>query len=63
MMGYTVSVDAAVRGVSGITFKYVAGRLARLILPLYNVYELAVQYSPLENRIGTFLVTSGAKAV
>ncbi len=56
-------LDVKVRGVSGITFTYVAGRLARLILPLYNVYELAVQYSPLENRIGTFLVTFGTKAV
>lgn len=55
-------VDVKVRGVSGITFKYVAGRLARRILPLYNAYELMVRFSPLENRLGTFLVTLGTKA-
>jgi len=56
-------VDVKVQSVSGITFRYVAGRFARLMLPLYNVYELAVEVSPLENRIGTFLVTFGTKAV
>ena len=48
-------------GVSGITFRYVAGRIARLILPLYNVYERLVEASPWERRIGTFLVTIGTK--
>jgi len=50
-----------VRGVSGTTFSFVESRFARLILPLYNLYERAVQRSPFENRLGTFLVSFAAK--
>jgi SAM-dependent methyltransferase len=53
--------DVAVTGVSGITFSYVESGLARLILPLYNLYEQIVRYSPLENRLGTFLVSFAVK--
>ncbi len=52
-----------VRGVSGMTFRYVAGRFARLVLPLYNLYEEALRYSPLEGRLGTFLVSFAVKPV
>ncbi len=51
----------AVRGVSGITFRYVESRIARMFLPLYNLYELAVRLSPLEDRLGTFLVSVATK--
>jgi SAM-dependent methyltransferase len=50
-----------VRGVSGISFRYVAGPLARRLLPLYNLYEEIVRYSPFEYRFGTFLVSAAAK--
>ena len=50
-----------IRGVSGITFRFVESRAARLILPVYNLYEQLVRYSALENRIGTFLVSVAEK--
>ncbi len=55
-------VDIYIRGVAGITFRYVASRSARLLLPLYNLYELALRFSPLENRWGTFLVSCARKS-
>jgi SAM-dependent methyltransferase len=51
--------DVRVRGVAGITYRYVEGRVARSLLPLYNVYERLLRMSPLENRLGTFLISSG----
>jgi SAM-dependent methyltransferase len=53
--------DVAVRGVSGISFRFVESKLASLILPLYNLYEGLVRYSPLEDRLGTFLVSVAHK--
>lgn len=53
------SVD--VRGVSGITFKYVESAAARIVLPLYNAYEHVVRYSPIERFIGTFLISVARK--
>lgn len=53
----------SIRGVSGITYKYVEGRVARVFLPLYNVYEKLLRISPLEARMGTFLVSFGSKAL
>jgi ubiquinone/menaquinone biosynthesis C-methylase UbiE len=53
--------DVSVRGVSGITFRYVDSGLARLVLPAYNVYEALVRRSPWEDRIGTFLVSTAVK--
>jgi ubiquinone/menaquinone biosynthesis C-methylase UbiE len=54
--------DIDVRGVSGITFRYVESAAARVVLPAYNMYEHIVRYSPLESRIGTFLVSSAVKS-
>jgi hypothetical protein len=53
--------DILVRGVAGITFRYVEGRLTRLLLPFYNLYERALRWSPLEDRLGTFLVSSARR--
>lgn len=53
--------DVRVRGISGTTFKYVKGRVARLLLPAYAVYEELVRLSPWEGRLGTFLVSTAAK--
>jgi SAM-dependent methyltransferase len=50
-----------VRGVSGISFHHVAGPLARRLLPLYNVYEEIVRFSPFEYWAGTFLVSTAVK--
>lgn len=49
--------DIAVHGVSGITFRHIEGRVARLFRPLYNLYEHVLRISPLEDRLGTFLVS------
>lgn len=50
-----------VRGVSGITYRWVAGRIARMVLSIYNLYEHAMRFSPFENRLGTFLITVATK--
>jgi hypothetical protein len=39
----------------------VAGPLARRLLPLYNLYEEIVRYSPFEDRFGTFLVSTAVR--
>ena len=46
-----------IRGVGGITYRYVDSPHARVLLPLYNTYERLLRWSPVENRFGTFLVT------
>ena len=51
----------SVRGVGGMTFRYVEGRVARTFLPLYNLYERLLRISPLENWLGTFLISFGKK--
>lgn len=51
----------SVRGAGGITYKYVQGRIARSFLPLYNTYEWMLQISPVENWLGTFLISFGLK--
>lgn len=48
-------------GAAGITYRYVEGRVARVFLPLYNIYETLLRMSPLENRLGTFLISFGRK--
>jgi SAM-dependent methyltransferase len=53
--------EVDVRGASGISFHYVESALARLILPLYNLYERAIRLSPFEGTIGTFLISSAKK--
>jgi len=50
-----------IRGIGGITFRFVAGTAARLLLTIYNLYEHALRFSPFEDRLGTFLVCVGEK--
>lgn len=48
-----------IHGTSGMTIGWIDGRIARLLLPLYNgVYERLLRISPFEDRLGTFLVTA-----
>lgn len=54
--------NVQIRGVGGISFRFVESRIAGLILPLYNLYEEVLRRSPLENRLGTFLISVGTKA-
>jgi SAM-dependent methyltransferase len=51
---------ALIRGVGGITFRFVMGRGARL-LKIYNFYERTIHRSPFENQLGTFLVAVSQK--
>ena len=54
--------DVKVRGLSGIAYRYVEGRLARLVLPLYNrLYEPLIRWSGLERYLGTFLIATATK--
>ena len=53
--------EVSVRGVSGMSFRFVESQRASLLLPLYNVYESLVRYSPFENRLGTFLLSVARK--
>ena len=53
--------DVEVEGVGGTTFRYVESPIARKLLPLYNLYEVALGSSPWQNRLGTFLAAFGAK--
>ena len=48
-------------GIGGITYRYIESRLARALLPLYNLYEILLRYSPLEDQWGTFLISFGKK--
>jgi SAM-dependent methyltransferase len=50
-----------IRGLAGISFAYVESRFASVILPIYNAYEQLLHYSPFEDRLGTFLVTTARK--
>jgi SAM-dependent methyltransferase len=54
-------VGVRVHGISGTPFKYVKGRVARLLLPAYAVYEELVRLSPWEGRLGTFLISTATK--
>ena len=55
--------QVAVNAVGGITFRFVFGRIARAMLPLYNrVYEPLIRRSPFERMLGTFLISTAAKA-
>ncbi len=63
--GYLTSVGFSASrawGISGIAYRYVAGRLASKLLPLYNgLYEPLIRWSPLEKTLGTFLVATATK--
>ena len=50
-------------GLSGISYRFVEGRLSRALLPIYNgVYERLMRLPFLENRFGTFLIATATKS-
>ena len=51
-----------IRGVAGISFRFVMSERARSLLALYNAYEQVLRFSPFENRFGTFLVCVAKKS-
>ena len=51
--------DVRANGLSGIAYRYVEGRLARKLLPLYNhLYEPLIRWSTLQRILGTFIVAT-----
>ncbi|HEV8547404.1 MAG TPA: methyltransferase domain-containing protein [Polyangiaceae bacterium] len=54
--------EVQVRGLSGITYRWVASPIARTALTAYNLYEHAMAVSPFEDRLGTFLISVATKA-
>jgi SAM-dependent methyltransferase len=56
-------VQTRARGLSGIAFRYVEGRLARKLLPLYNRgYEPLIRWTGLQSIFGTFVVATARRA-
>jgi hypothetical protein len=54
--------DIRATGLSGISYRYVEGRIARQLLPLYNwIYEPLIRWSPFERALGTFVVAGASK--
>ncbi len=54
-------VDVRVTAISGITYKYIASRAARLLLPAYNFVERCFDFPLLRSHFGSFLVTYARK--
>jgi SAM-dependent methyltransferase len=54
-------VEVEVEAVSGITYKYIASRAARLLLPAYNFVERCFDSPLLRSRFGSFLITYARK--
>lgn len=54
-------MDVICRGVSGITYRYVAGFFARKMLALYNLADVLLDKSGLGRHIGSFLISYGRK--
>lgn len=54
-------INVIVRGKSGVTFKYVASKAGRVLLPVYNLLEILLGMSPLASRYGSFVIGCGEK--
>lgn len=50
-----------VSAISGITYKYVAGSVASVLLPIYNLIELGFDLPGIRQRFGSFLLTFAQK--
>ena len=57
-VGFT---DASAEAIGGITYRYVESRAARLILPLYNLYEVVTMLPGVSSRLGTFVISFGRR--
>jgi len=61
-LGSAGFTNIRVEGLSGITFRFVESKIARAILPLYNMYEILLMLGPFQRRLGTFLISSASKS-
>jgi SAM-dependent methyltransferase len=48
-------------GIGGITYRYVESGAARLILPLYNLYEIVTMLPGISANLGTFVISFGRR--
>jgi SAM-dependent methyltransferase len=53
--------NVRVRGVSGIEYRFVESANAQRLLPIYNLYEQVMRWSPFELLLGTFVVSIAHK--
>jgi SAM-dependent methyltransferase len=53
--------EVRVSAVSGVTYKYVAGRVASLLLPAYNLLERCFDLPLIRQRFGSFVITYARK--
>jgi SAM-dependent methyltransferase len=53
--------ETRVEAISGITYKYIASRAGRLLLPAYNFVERCFDLPVLRRRFGSFLITYARK--
>jgi SAM-dependent methyltransferase len=53
--------DIQIEGLSGTTFRFIESSFARLLLPIYNTYEIMMMLTPLQKVFGTFLISSAVK--
>lgn len=54
-------IAPSVRGIGGVTFRYVEGR-SPVVVAAYNLYERLLGATPVQDRWGTFLVATAAVA-
>lgn len=47
--------------ISGVTYKYFDSSLSFLILPIYNLIERLMEFKPLREKFGSFLITYAKK--
>jgi SAM-dependent methyltransferase len=54
--------EVSVTAISGVSFRYVQSRSARLFLPVYNLVDRFFDLPPLRSQVGSFLVTYARKS-
>jgi SAM-dependent methyltransferase len=54
--------EVSVAAISGVSFRYVQSRSARIFLPVYNLVDRFFDLPPLRNQVGSFLVTYARKS-
>lgn len=47
--------------ISGITHSYIHGNIAQMLLPIYNLWEILLGFSPFARFIGSYVLSCGIK--
>lgn len=50
-----------VRGISGVTYKYIGAKMAMKILKIYNIFDIVLDSVGLAQKYGSFLISYGRK--